>query len=80
VKNLIYDFFQHSQLNALTLDKLQPNFLSTHYFVSRVLDAHYKKGKAFKRNSHLVNFMSDALNQFSGDYSPLKLHCFSKVN
>jgi SAM-dependent methyltransferase len=56
-----------------------PNFLSTHYFVSRVLHPVLTYGKPVKRNSEFVRFFSEALNQFIGEYSPLKLYMFEKV-
>jgi SAM-dependent methyltransferase len=56
-----------------------PNFLSTHYYVSRVLHPIVAYGKPEKRNSEFVRFFSRALNQFVGDYSPLKLYMFEKV-
>lgn len=54
-----------------------PNFLSTHYYVTRVLHSAFTPaGKPFKRNSEFVQFFTQALPPAVGDYSPLKLHTF----
>lgn len=74
------NFFQHPDLAPLQL----PNFhhpvneLSTHYFVSRVLHDLALSGRAFIRNSHYVRFMSAALPDGIGDYSPLRICVFQK--
>jgi SAM-dependent methyltransferase len=75
------DFFATRGLRPLeTTEPLPaPNFLSTHYFVSRVFFPFASRGKAFKRNSEFVNFFSAALKQDVGDYSPLKLYVFEKT-
>jgi len=49
------------------------NFLSTHFYVTRVLHPMMTEGKPVKRNSEFVNFFSSALAPASGDYAPLKL-------
>ncbi len=76
------DFFEIPQLRPLQTDGLliPPNFLSTHYYVTRVLHAIFTpKNKAFKRNSEFVRFFTHALNPNVGDYSPLKLYTFEKT-
>ncbi len=76
------DFFHIPQLRPLQTDGwLMPsNFLSTHYFVTRVLSAILApENKPFKRNSEFGRFFAEALNQCAGDYSPLKLHVFEKT-
>lgn len=76
------DFFKLQQLKPFRTDGLlmPPNFLSTHYYVTRVLHAIVTpKNKPFKRNSEFVKFFTDALNQNAGDYSPLKLYIFEKA-
>ncbi len=75
------DFFTAPGLRPLeTTDPLpSPNFLSTHYFVSRVFFPFASRGKAFKRNSEFVEFFSAALKQDVGDYSPLRLHVFERT-
>ena len=57
------------------------NFLSTHYFVSRVLHEAWQKetGESSKRNSHFVRFFSAALPDGVGAYSPLKFILRRKV-
>ena len=74
------DFFGDPRLLPLRTDglRISENFLSTHYYVSRVLHAHYTQDRPFKRNSEFVRFFSSALNQNVGDYSPLKLFMFEK--
>ncbi|MBN1461420.1 MAG: class I SAM-dependent methyltransferase [Armatimonadetes bacterium] len=75
------DFFQCTQLRPLQTDGflIPSNFLSTHYFVTRVLNAILlPENKPFKRNSEFSRFFADAVNQNAGDYSPLKLHVFEK--
>lgn len=74
------EFFEMPQLKPLKTDGLltPPNFLSTHYYVTRVLHPIFTKNKPFKRNSEFVRFFSHALNQNAGDYSHLKLFMYEK--
>ena len=58
--------------------KYKSNFVSTHYFISRVLHPYFLSNKEFKRNSEFVKFFSGSLNN-SGDYGPLKLARFIKL-
>lgn len=70
------DFFNVPEIEPYIREWSMPsNFLSTHYYVSRVLDPAFKK--EFIRNNEFVKFMSDALINI-GDYSPLKLYLFTK--
>lgn len=55
------------------------NFLSTHYFVTRVLHPFFTANKPFKRNSEFVRFFTHALKENIGDYSPLKFCAFEKA-
>jgi SAM-dependent methyltransferase len=75
------DFFLTPRLAPLAADGFlpPPNFLSTHYFVTRVLHEIFSQNLPFKRNSEFVRFLSLALRQNVGDYSPLKLHMFRRV-
>ena len=59
--------------------EIAPNFLSTHYFVSRVLHAAYLGDRPFVRNSHFVRFLSQALAPAVGDYAPLRALAFRKA-
>lgn len=60
-------------------DDLPPyNFLSTHYYVTRVLHDLALQGKPFVRNSSFVTFLSSAIPGNIGDYSPIKLY-ISKI-
>ncbi|NPA06986.1 MAG: class I SAM-dependent methyltransferase [Chloroflexi bacterium] len=79
------DFFAHPELEPFRTATYQPqpNMLSTHYFVSRVLHAvvtrTFTPDAPFKRNSHFVQFLSSALPPAVGDYAPLKLYVFRRV-
>lgn len=76
------DFFKVQQLEPFRTDGffIPSNFLSTHYYVTRVLHAIFTpEDKPFKRNSEFVKFFTGALNQNVGDYSPLKLYIFEKA-
>jgi len=74
------DFFDIPQLQPFerVADIPPANFLSTHYYVTRVLHPYMTENKPFKRNSEFVQFFSHALKQHVGDYSPLKLCVFEK--
>jgi SAM-dependent methyltransferase len=80
--NLYLDegFFDHPGLTPYSSKEkfAPPNFLSTHYFVTRVLHPIYLQDRPFKRNSEFVKFFSGALKENTGDYSPLKLFVFSR--
>lgn len=75
-------FFEHPAL-APRRDPAAPprNLLSTHYYVSRVVHAALQRGlgQAFKRNSHFVRFLSQALRADIGDYAPLQLFVLQKA-
>lgn len=64
---------------GLPEDFLPSNFLSNHYFVTRVLHtlALGPEGR-FARNSHFVLFLTEALDRPIGDYAPIKAHAFRK--
>jgi hypothetical protein len=74
------DFFNIPTLRTYQSDSfsVRPNFLSTHYFVTRVLHPIFIEDKPFKRNSEFVKFFTQALRQNVGDYSPLKLLAFER--
>lgn len=74
-------FFENPRLTPYpSSDRLPPpNFLSTHYFITRVLHPIFTKDKPFKRNSEFVKFFSQALRENVGDYSPLRLMLFERV-
>jgi SAM-dependent methyltransferase len=75
-------FFDNPKLKPYSAgsDLNPPNFLSTHYFVTRVLHPVYLQDRPFKRNSEFVKFFSGALKDNTGDYSPLKLYVFNRVS
>jgi SAM-dependent methyltransferase len=56
------------------------NFLSTHYFVTRVLHDIFisNQKSSLIRNSEFVKFFSCALNPYIGDYSPIKFFTFER--
>ncbi|MFT5115355.1 MAG: SAM-dependent methyltransferase [Parasphingorhabdus sp.] len=72
------DFFAHQQLDIF--DNSEENYLSTHYFVTRVLHQAFLDGTGseFKRNSHFVSFFTRALNPGVGEYTPLRFLCYKK--
>ncbi len=74
------DFFVRDDLMAHRAEgwSIPENFLSTHYFVSRVLHPLVQGDRPFNRNSQFVSFVSQALKPAVGDYSPLKLFAFQK--
>jgi len=78
--NLYLDdgFFEHRSL--IEFDNSRAEFLSTHYFVSRVLHQKFLDtcNSDFVRNSHFVSFFSQALPGSVGKYSPLKLLAFKR--
>lgn len=64
----------------LPLDFLPSNFLSGHYYVSRVLHPlALGPNRQFKRNSHFVLFFTEAFSQPIGDYAPIKAYAFRRV-
>ncbi len=75
------DLFDHPQLVAFEDPAwtIPANFLSTHYYVSRVLVPVLRRPKEFKRNSHLARFLSEALPPAIGDYSQLRILAFRKI-
>ncbi|MBR1130058.1 class I SAM-dependent methyltransferase [Bradyrhizobium iriomotense] len=76
------DFFETKRLLPLREPfwEITPQHFSTHYFTSRVLHdiALNACGAEFRRNSHFVRFMSQALPSGIGDYAPLKVMAFRK--
>ena len=74
------DFFELDSLVDFG-DLLADNpktFLSTHYFVSRVLHEMVLGDRPFVRNSHYVKFMSQALAQNVGEYAPIQARIFRR--
>jgi len=57
---------------------INSNFLSGHYYVSRVLHDVMLQGKPFVRNSHFVKVMSEIIPDEVGDYSPIKMYVFQR--
>ena len=74
------NFFDTPRLRPFITDGclIPPNFLSTHYFVSRVLYPIFTRNKPLQRNTEFVRFFSAALKENIGDYSPLRLYIFKK--
>lgn len=75
------DFFDLPDLKPYAGDTIGEHFLSTHYFVSRVLHPAWLdlQKKEFVRNSHFVRFFSSALAPGVGTYAPLRLRTFIKA-
>ena len=74
------DFFDRSELAPFESRNWNwpVNFLSTHYFVSRVLHPVMLGERPFKRNSEFTKFFSAALPPFVGDYAQIRLNAFVK--
>ncbi len=74
-------FFQNTMLKTFgaAAELPPPNFLSTHYFVARVLHATLLGERPFKRNSEFVRFFTAGLQPYIGDYSPVKLAAFERA-
>jgi len=76
------EFFNDAGLIGIDSGKFgfSENSLSTHYFVSRVLYPALLKalGTALKRNAHFIRFLSEALPEGVGDYTPLRIKAFAK--
>lgn len=70
------DFFENSNLKEFK-SSLPKNFLSTHYYISRVLHPVVLGSRPFIRNSHFVNFFSNEMDKPVGDFSPLRAYLFS---
>lgn len=66
------DTFSHFEAQELP----PSNFLSSHYYISRVLHDVTLQGKPFKRNSHFVQFMTEVVPPSIGDFSAIKLYVF----
>jgi SAM-dependent methyltransferase len=74
------DFFaKSSRIERIFISGAEQFFLSTHYFVTRVLHAHLFAGKPFVRNSHFVRFLSEALRPATGIYSPVQGFIFRRI-
>jgi SAM-dependent methyltransferase len=73
------DFFADRSLAELR--STNPSFLSTHYFVARVLHPAFLGSNqgGFVRNSHFVSFFSRAFPPAIGEYCPLRLLAFTKL-
>ena len=73
------NFFNVKALRPFARSDIPPeNFLSTHYYVTRVLHPGLTGDSTLKRNSEFVRFFSAALAQNVGDYSPLRLKAFER--
>lgn len=55
-----------------------PNYLSTHYFVSRAFEPGLTRGRPFKRNSQIQRFLSMAFPPAVGNFAPLMIHAFTR--
>lgn len=70
-------FFSHPELQPWTPGSgaIDPDMLSTHYFVTRVFHEAILQATStkFKRNSHFVRFWSRALPDGVGRYAPLRV-------
>ena len=74
-KKRTLDFLEKDMI-LLTHDWVCSNFLSSHYFVTRVLHPLFCKDKN-TRNSEFVKFLSSAFPP-NGNYSPIQIFIFKK--
>ena len=56
----------------------EPNFLSTHYFVTRVVHDLLRPEGGAVRNTHFAKFLSSVLPNY-GDYAPVNLHLLQRL-
>jgi len=79
--NLLLDqeFFDWLKQKNLSInDTVKNNFLSSYYYVARVLHPHLLGDIKFTRNSHFVKFLSSLINENFGQYSPVQAYAFRK--
>ena len=76
LSNTIFD-----NKNISIYDDSQKNFLSTHYFISRILHPLYlsHNNLSFERNSEFVDNLTKSLPPNISEYSPLKFLSFIKI-
>jgi SAM-dependent methyltransferase len=76
------NFFIRPDLNIYRTEgwHVDSNFLSTHYYISRVLHPLLSQSKPSTRNTAFVKFFSKALPPAIGDFSQLKIYAFEKVS
>ena len=74
------DFFDHPELTPFDHADwaFPPNYLSTHYFVSRAFEPGLTKGRPFKRNSQVQRFFSMALPPSVGNMAPLLFCAYTR--
>ena len=76
------EFFSHPELEPWSSGSvaIDPDLLSTHYFVTRVFHEAILQATStkFKRNSHFVRFWSRALPDGVGRYAPLRVIVVTK--
>ena len=74
------DFFRHPKL--IKLDDSDENVLSSHYFISRVLHPAILKALGIDelRNSKFASFISTAISNSIGEFSPLKFCVYERLD
>lgn len=74
-------FFERNELERFDHPgwEYPPNFLSTHYFVTRALEPGLTRWRDFKRNSKLQRFLSMAFPPAIGHFGPLQFWAFKKT-
>lgn len=75
------DFFAIPELTPWVRPEadVQEHFLSSHYFVSRVIHPLVLGSRPFTHNSLFVRFLSQALAQGVGEFSPLRAKAFTRA-
>jgi len=72
------DFFQWTkELSGCKISNYESNFLSSYYYIARVLHPHLLGDIKFKRNSHFVKYMSQNITLDYGNYSPIQAYAFT---
>jgi len=57
----------------------EPNFLSTHYFIARVLHEAVRTKDSKIHNTHFVKFFDQVLPRNTGNYAAIKFYSFRKA-
>lgn len=71
--------FMAKQLNLKQIDgQTAQNFLSTHFYISRVLHPSIRPEGAKIKSSRMVDFFNQALAPAAGNFSPILFHVFHK--
>ena len=73
----LLDKLSRQGMRKLTCEKTE-NYLSTHFFVTRVIHPLLRPSGGKVEGTHLVNFFVEGMGPGVGEYSPIKMLCFLK--